>query len=435
MERQPLFPPFSSTKGLVRVNTLPAKTGTLSLFTVESLPAEDRAWLQQQEDEIRRLCRRTLSDHIEIGKRLVDVQTKLRGQRGDKAGRCNFNHWIANRLPEMSRPTVYRLMDVAKKFGEYALSHGETHLLEAGAMYVLAQDSVSPKARLNAIAWVEQGQKVTIKDARQIIAAARQIPDLPMTGGGPLQEGDKIKSVKGYEERMKLVREAETKSAPPSIEPDNRSARAWRSLEELVRAATLVNISTVDDTEDSEPLFSIRAHFKDDGPLPLLPSGQQCLKPIIRERSCVRADLVDAVEVMLGADREERKWCGKCAVRFLRAAIEDAVLARSGPEEPDEKDLFSEVVDAAEPAEATAESPEELKTRDLVKQLRDRCFAEGIDHAAVEQQAFYPISWFVNHANKKRGKASECKKCSRDRVKISKKRSERLRNQPLAEAA
>ncbi len=197
-----------------------------------------------------------------------------------------FKQWVATTA--MSRSTAYRLMDVARAFGEYALSHSETHRITPNALYALSQPSTPPKAREQALIMLADGQKVTCKDARAIIDSVRHRPDLPTD------------EVKAHEERMRPNREAEskTRAEPPVAVPDSRHARAWGSLRELVAAASLVAISTVDDTEDAESLYSVRVHYKDEGPLAGPP------------RSCVRADLVDAVETLLG--REEQKRCGHC---------------------------------------------------------------------------------------------------------------------------
>lgn len=312
-----------------------------NLFDYMDVPADDRGWLQEQEEHIVNYCRRTLADHIRAGEVLLAVQKRVER---------HFRGWLAAKTP-LSRSTAYCLMDVAMQFKSLVegMSAGRTQNIEVKALYALASPRVKPEVRIKALEaateYASTEKPYTLKDARVLILSHTASPAV------------KPSMFKEHEVRRKEIDATECKAEPPQA--DSRAANAFSLLEELCRETTLLRFSPVDDSEDPDDvLYSGSAHFKADG---------------IPARYATRSSLVDVVEALAG--REAQKVCPACKGKLL---------------------------------------------------------AEGVFEPEAERRAMRPLNWFNANRSKADGLASECRSCSRPRIKAAKLRK---KQPPLAQAA
>jgi len=300
-----------------------------TLFTYESLPEADATWLRAQEEKIIGYCRKTLADHVAVGQILIDVHTRLPRR---------FKEWL-EATNTISRSTAYNLMDVAEKFAETIrkeVSTGRTQSIDVKALYELSKERVPAECRVLALKQAEQGI-VTVESVKDIIRDAKAGKKKHTQRDWVQEYAEKYeRKFKGEYETLRGDIFDETKTPPPN---DSREARAIRGLEDLCRLTTALSFGTVEDSEDGSELFSIRGVFK---------SKDRQMPP-----AAVRADIIDAIEALLG--REEMKECPQC-------------VASGNP-----------------------------KTK-------------------------HPISWFTQNRTKGDGRASECKDCSRRRIREAKKR-------------
>lgn len=92
-------------------------------FDYGLLDEETRIFVKVKAQAIHARLKRTAEDIIEIGKDLIAVQGKLRGDnegqgyRGENQGNGQFLAWIKTEF-EMSHMSAYRFMSVAEKFGD-----------------------------------------------------------------------------------------------------------------------------------------------------------------------------------------------------------------------------------------------------------------------------------------------------------------------------
>src|SRR5947207_10490678 len=92
-------------------------------FDYGLLDEETRVFVKVKAQAIHARLKRTAEDIIEIGKDLIAVQDKLRGDneghgyRGENQGNGEFLKWLKTEF-EMSHMSAYRFMSVAEKFGD-----------------------------------------------------------------------------------------------------------------------------------------------------------------------------------------------------------------------------------------------------------------------------------------------------------------------------
>ncbi len=250
---------------------MPTSLVQQSLFDYGSVPEQDRTFLREQEDAIVRFCRRTLADLVSVGEALLAVQNRI--------PRHTFKAWLAAKTP-ISRTTAYRLISVAMQFKQHVLSHGEaqTKAIDPTALYALAEPSVRPAARLEALEKAAAGEEITLSVARELIAKAK-----PQVAP----------------QRTLLPDE-------PEPEPvDTRSSQAIAALEQYAKLCTFLNITVMEDQDpEADTLYVIQAAPK---------SGPR--------KQGVGRGLIEAVESLAGS--EPSKTCSRCGLlrplRFFTA--------------------------------------------------------------------------------------------------------------------
>lgn len=142
-------------------------------FEYGTLDAETRIVVQQKTGEIRDRIKRTASDIMEIGERLIDIKERL--------GHGRFAEWLQIEF-EWSDRTARSLMSVAEAFKSANFSDLN---IAPSAMYVLAAPSVPEEARQQAVALASNGHHVTHSEAKAIIAEHKPAPSPGPTARSP----------------------------------------------------------------------------------------------------------------------------------------------------------------------------------------------------------------------------------------------------------
>jgi len=128
-------------------------------FDYASLDAETRIVVQQRTDEIRSLVRKSASDIIEIGLKLIDVKKRLRhGQ---------FLGWLALEF-EWKERAAEQFMAVGRQFKSANFADLS---VAPSALYLLASGTTPDQVRQELIAQAEAGKRITYSMARDAIAA------------------------------------------------------------------------------------------------------------------------------------------------------------------------------------------------------------------------------------------------------------------------
>jgi hypothetical protein len=158
------------------------------LFDYGSLDSESRIVVRRKTAEIKERVRRTRRTIIEIGERLIDVKARL--------GHGQFGRWLEAEF-EWSCRMAQELMNVAQAF-KCALNAD----LDIGptAMRSLAAPSVPEAARREAISRAEGGDKIGVREAKEIIARHRRptsetlpaVPDERCPDGPPASPGSEV---------------------------------------------------------------------------------------------------------------------------------------------------------------------------------------------------------------------------------------------------
>jgi hypothetical protein len=152
-----------------------------ALFDYEALDTESRIVLKQRASEIKTLAKRVASDIVEIGGKLVEVKDRL-------GGNGRFNAWLESELGWSER-TAYNFIAVFTKFGaaNFAIEN-----VAPSALYLLVAPATPEPARKAAIEMANQGERVTHKVAKAIVASAKdaepkteEMFEVPVEEDGP----------------------------------------------------------------------------------------------------------------------------------------------------------------------------------------------------------------------------------------------------------
>lgn len=129
-----------------------------TMFDYAELDTETRIVVQQRASEIKALMKRTASDIVEIGQKLIEVKGRLdHGQ---------FIGWFTSELG-LERTMAARFIQVAERFGSSDMLQIAT--FAPSALYLLAAPSTPDEARAEAIARAEEGETITHATARGIV--------------------------------------------------------------------------------------------------------------------------------------------------------------------------------------------------------------------------------------------------------------------------
>lgn len=186
-------------------------------FDYSGLPAETRIVVQQRTSEIRSLMKRTASDIIEIGQKLIEVK--------DQLGHGKFGAWLEAEFAWSDR-TAQKFMRVADSFK----SEPGSDLIPPKALYLLSAPSTPEAAREEAVDRAESGEQITPGKAREIREkhVASECSGKPSAGSdGSVTSGA----------RSSEAGEKGTQKRPETgLEPldDKRSQRVARAQEETL---------------------------------------------------------------------------------------------------------------------------------------------------------------------------------------------------------
>ena len=129
-------------------------------FDYAALDPEIRIVVQQRTSEIKSLIRRTASDILELGQKLLEVKAQL--------GHGYFRDWLKSEF-DWGVWTATKYMQVAKRFKCVNFSHLD---IAPSALYELAAPSTPETARDEAIKRAFRGETITHAKAKAIKARA-----------------------------------------------------------------------------------------------------------------------------------------------------------------------------------------------------------------------------------------------------------------------
>jgi hypothetical protein len=142
--------------------------GEVSDLKGPDLPVDTAVFCAAQAEAIRVLGRRVVRDVIEIGQRLSEVHNRL-AQRGH--GR--WTQWLHDEFG-WSDNAARRYMDIAGAWGELVSDKiSETNVfIDISALHLLSHEAVPPEIRAEAIDKAEAGERITLAEAKELIAGA-----------------------------------------------------------------------------------------------------------------------------------------------------------------------------------------------------------------------------------------------------------------------
>lgn len=224
---------------------------------------EHATWLRGVTDSIRDFARRSALNLLRVGLQLAEVKARIK--------RYTFRGWLEAETP-FSRSQAYRLMGAAKVFAPLVAGNANPLQIDPTAFYLLADLKVPDGARILAVELAGK-RRVTIGDARQLIAACR--------GGEP--------EVKPEADRRyhALAKKLGVEDTPA---PDKKPT-PWGAVKILYRTCRVVHISRI--TQDGEQLASVTVYLDDDG---------------VPVRNVARASLGEAVMAAAGLEEVRAAW-------------------------------------------------------------------------------------------------------------------------------
>lgn len=180
---------------------------TTGNFDYSGLDPEARIVVQQRTGEIKSLMRRTASDIVEVGQKLIEVKDKL--PHGE------FGPWLAAEF-EWTERTARRFMSVATAFKSDTVS-----VLNADArtLYLLASPSTPDEARDDALQQAQAGERITFDRAQAIVNTHR-----PPAAGTYPEDRDEDPDYPEADEEIES--EYRVEAIPPAAEPV-RPAPDW----------------------------------------------------------------------------------------------------------------------------------------------------------------------------------------------------------------
>jgi hypothetical protein len=137
--------------------------------------------VKEAADRIRQTVKRTIEDIIAVGKDLVTVKETLpHGQ---------FTPWLRAEFGWTER-TARNFMAVAEQFGKTEMISDLK--IEPTAAYLLAAPSAPDEARETAVKLAEEGERITPKVAKQILAKERRKTSRRRKGGSTEKLSEKL---------------------------------------------------------------------------------------------------------------------------------------------------------------------------------------------------------------------------------------------------
>lgn len=128
----------------------------LQTFSYDTLPDTSKVIVQQRTSEIKTLMRKTASDIIEIGHKLIEVKEEL--QHGE------FGKWLDSEFGWSYR-TAKNFMNVADSFKSANFAEID---IAPSALYMLSEPSIPEIARSEAVERAEKGEQITHSTAKDI---------------------------------------------------------------------------------------------------------------------------------------------------------------------------------------------------------------------------------------------------------------------------
>ena len=229
-------------------------------FDYSPLKSSDRQFLRSTEAAIHSLVRRSASNLVEIGERILRAKNRIPYGL--------WEDWCVAELP-WSFAQSRRLVQVAEAF-----SGQDVARFQPSALYLLSWPGVPPQAREYAIERVADGEEITHANAKAILEMYRPAAVPP-----------------GITPAAKPSLRDEPKRDDRN--PERRDAESWRKFERLMTKMGMVHITKVSEGESDT--FQITC-YPDDESLPMANHVRMSLDELIAK----------------AAGEETLKLCPKC---------------------------------------------------------------------------------------------------------------------------
>lgn len=243
-------------------------------FDYNCLSREDRDWLLVQTGIVKTLSRSAAESVIRIGMRFNEVKQRI--------GHGKWLAWAQSEFPWNIR-TVQRFIQVAQLFSPMVMENTrQVVAFDPSALYALCESTVSQSAREYALELARDGQRVTHRLAREIIAEHKKRYSLTpqeVRQLAPLRDVDRRKSAEPVPERFTEV-----------------ESEAYFAIRDMLKSGGTIHVMAVMDAEISDDIIYEGRYYCDED----------------RPRSAARTNLEDCLLAL--ADRERKKPCAspKC---------------------------------------------------------------------------------------------------------------------------
>jgi DNA modification methylase len=196
-------------------------------FNYEVLSEENRSLVQQRTRELKERLQRTAQDIWEIGKKLVEVRSELKGHG-------YFDAWLRAEFG-WSRRTAYNFIYVYEAFPYAKFAQ---MIIEPSALYRLASPSTPSTIRDKFIQQANAGSKVTHKEVLKAVTAEKlkQVPNSIerslKSAAVPTTEAENSKQKSTAAETKSIIPEIQQppyKAAPPKANPTIATPRFHQS--------------------------------------------------------------------------------------------------------------------------------------------------------------------------------------------------------------
>jgi hypothetical protein len=208
----------------------------LTLLDYSALSPVSRIAVQEKTGEIKTLLRKSAQDAIDIGQKLVQVKAHL--------GHGNFANWLTAEFNWSDR-TAQKFINVFEVFGSKPKSSSDLKM-SFETLALLAAPSTPEEARETAIALAENGEKVTLAQAKAIVEEAKTDQLDNSTAEEPAEILDAIA------EAEKPKRGTIDKEATKFLNNSLQKKKAWEIAHARLNAG-----ENIDETVAQEIIYSL----------------------------------------------------------------------------------------------------------------------------------------------------------------------------------
>jgi len=276
-------------------------------FDYIALDIETRLAVQQRTSEIKSLMRRTASDIIDIGQKLIEVK--------DYLGHGNFLNWLETEF-NWSESAARKFMRVTRQFKSVNFTNLD---IAASALYLLAASSTPADARQEALERASQGETITHVGAQILVSRHKQ--STPPKATEPLTVDVPAEAVESESPTPAEALQPQLAQPPqPSLEPLDQPEEEEHYTPRHILDAVLACLGEIDldpcSNSYQSPHIPAREHFtKEDNGLAHSWRGRVFMNPpgdAVKdwvEKLCSEFESGNVTEALaLVAPRTDTKW-------------------------------------------------------------------------------------------------------------------------------